>query len=384
MIKICFDDIGASPRWALPVRTASSLIGVAATLFLAGCGYEDVRVYEAPKDKPAQAANPHGAGMAGMGGGMMGADMGGLPPVPKVKWKLPAGWQELPPGQMRVGLFSVAQDAQKAQITIIPLPGLAGGDLENLNRWRGQVGLGPVDAETMAKSVEKVDVGGLEGMLFDLPGGTPEAKVRMLAVIVHRDNTAWFFKMTGDDALVAAQKPVLTQFLKDFSFGEPGAVAEAQPAAAVSEPAPASHAPAGGTPAWAPPKSWSPVAPGSMQVAKFVIQNGGGRAEVAVSSLPGDAGGVTANVNRWRRQLGLPELAEADLKESVQRLPDGVGEGYMVDLQAGSTKRRMVAAAVSQGATTWFYKLTGDEGTVGGEKDGFVEFIKGVKYGPTR
>ena len=33
-----------------------------------------------------------------------------------------------------------------------------------------------------------------------------------------RDDVAWFFKMTGDDALVAEQKPAFVEFLKSVSF----------------------------------------------------------------------------------------------------------------------------------------------------------------------
>ncbi len=42
---------------------------------------------------------------------------------------------------------------------------------------------------------------------------------RILGVILHRDDTAWFFKMTGDADLVEKQKPAFIAFLKSVEFG---------------------------------------------------------------------------------------------------------------------------------------------------------------------
>ena len=198
----------------------------------------------------------------------------------QVHWKLPQGWLELPPAQMRVGSFSVTGDKdQKAQISIIPLAGTAGGDLENVNRWRGQVGLGRVDQAGFEKLIEAVQIAGQPGQLFDLVGTPPDEKTqtRMLSAVVHRGGTAWFFKMTGDDALVAGQKPVFIEFLKNISFDSGAAQAQMTAAPAVG-PAPATASPPGqdGRPAWTVPAGWQEQAAGSMQMAKFIATTGQG------------------------------------------------------------------------------------------------------------
>jgi cysteinyl-tRNA synthetase len=41
-------------------------------------------------------------------------------------------------------------------------------------------------------------------------------------------------------------------------------------------------------------------------------------AEVAVTVFPGTVGGLTANVNRWRGQIGLPPASEADIQAQIQ------------------------------------------------------------------
>ena len=87
---------------------------------MAGCRREEIRVYLAPKDPPAQevAHNPHD-----------GHDHGNEPTTPPaIELKLSEGWREIPPGEMTVAAFSVTgPNGQEAQVTVTPLGMLAAG-----------------------------------------------------------------------------------------------------------------------------------------------------------------------------------------------------------------------------------------------------------------
>ena len=125
------------------------------------------------------------------------------------------------PDEMRVASFRIkGQGTKQADVSVIPLPGMAGGDINNVNRWRSQVGLAPVTQEQLAKLVEEVEIAGSKTSLYDQAGVNPAEgeKSRILGTILHRDETAWFFKMTGDDELVAQQKPAFVDFLKSVRF----------------------------------------------------------------------------------------------------------------------------------------------------------------------
>jgi hypothetical protein len=122
---------------------------------------------------------------------------------------------------MRLASFQVkGKDGKAADVSVIPLPGLAGSDLDNVNRWRRQVGLEPVKEEDMVKLGEQVEIAGQPGFLFDLSGQRPESteKARILAALQRREGVAWFFKMTGDPELIGAQKAAFVELLKSFSF----------------------------------------------------------------------------------------------------------------------------------------------------------------------
>jgi hypothetical protein len=202
--------------WQRRFFAASALMIFAA----AGCGRDDVKVYKTDSADttpavplPAAVAMP-AAMPATMPPGLPAPDNSALPPL---KYVLPAGWTEKPLTTMRVASFSISENGKQADASVIPMGGAAGGVTANVKRWRGQVGLPPVTDDEAAKLAEKVSVGDQPADLFDLAGGGQ----RILAAIFHRDDTTWFFKITGDDALVEKQKNTFVSFLKTVQFGEP-------------------------------------------------------------------------------------------------------------------------------------------------------------------
>jgi hypothetical protein len=92
--------------------------------------------------------------------------------------------------------------------------------LENINRWRSQVGAAPV-ASVNEADIPKVTIAGKEAMLFELGG--PDDKnptKRMLLAMAPRGEDVYFYKLLGDAALVAGQKEAFSQFLKSVEFSK--------------------------------------------------------------------------------------------------------------------------------------------------------------------
>jgi hypothetical protein len=383
----------------LPQIVARRTLAPGATFFflavlLAGCGRDDVKVYHVAKDN--SAAPPPAAMPATMPAGLPAPDNSGLPPL---KYVLPAGWQEKPASQMRVASFGISEDAKEADVSVIPLGGMAGGDLANVNRWRGQVGLPSLADDEIANLAEKISVGAQPADLYDITGGAQ----RILAVIFHRGDVVWFFKVTGDADLVEKQKPAFISFLKSVQFGAP--------AMDMSQ-LPPSHPPIDGMSLgnqnslvpntntivnegansddngkliWTVPSDWHPLPPSQFLFAKFsIIGTNEAKAEVNVAQMSGDGGGLIANANRWRKQLGLPPVAEKDLP--ITKISAYVGKDtiQIVEFSVTDSKTgkpvRLVGAVVSENGQTWFYKLMGDEPVVARQKDAFIQFVQSAKY----
>jgi hypothetical protein len=292
-----------------------------------------------------------------------------------------------------VASFSIkGEDGKQAGVGVFPLPGSAGGDLANVNRWRSEVGLEEVNAEAMEKLAQKVEIAGQSADLYELAGRTAgsDEPARILGVIQHRDGTAWFYKMTGDDELVAQQKTTFIGFLKSLKLESPqmaglppshppidGASMAAQAASAVSS--------GEGKPRWNVPEGWREIPGGQFLVAKFnIVGDGSARADVNVSTSSGDGGGLLANVNRWRQQLGLSAISAADLASGAKSVEIAGGKATLVDMSGTDARTgqpaRVIGAMVPQSGQTWFYKLMGESKLVETQKEAFTKFVQTVRY----
>ncbi len=101
----------------------------------------------------------------------------------------------------------------------------AGGDLHsNVNRWRGQIGLAPVDRAELAKTAQKIDTFGTSGDYVELVG--PESADKhiadkrrtILGVRADAGEGTWFVKLIGDSELAAREKSNFEAFVKSLKL----------------------------------------------------------------------------------------------------------------------------------------------------------------------
>jgi hypothetical protein len=141
-------------------------------------------------------------------------------PAP-LQYTLPPGWTEKPLSPMRLASFkTVAPNGKETDVSVVALPGIAGGDLANVNRWRGQLQLEPIDEDALARSAEHVNANGHDFLLVDLASEQPinGEKQRILGAILDENERAWFIKMTGEDAAVESQKNAFGDFLRGLKI----------------------------------------------------------------------------------------------------------------------------------------------------------------------
>lgn len=190
-------------------------------LALTGCEEAAIESYQAPKSPPYTPPAP------------MSPVSGASPAAPSdIHWDLPEGWQLSTAGSsMALATFDITGDpaeggsgeaGESARVTVTELSGEAGGILGNVNRWRGQVGLPPVE-KIEQQPIDPVTIDGNPAGLIDLaaPLEVDAGIPRMLVVLLPRieTNSTWFFKMTGPDKLVAGQKPNFVSFVESIRFG---------------------------------------------------------------------------------------------------------------------------------------------------------------------
>jgi len=146
--------------------------------------------------------------------------------------------------------------------------------------------------------------------------------------------------------------------------------------------APGAAAEAASPLSWEAPLHWKTKPASAMRRASFGVPMADGtEADLSISVLSGAAGGLPANVNRWRAQLGLPELGADDVARGAETIPAGGITFTLFDLagKVNSAEVRMLSAVAEFEGQSWFFKLTGHDHCVGVEKPAFVAFLRSVK-----
>lgn len=159
--------------------------------------------------------------------------------------------------------------------------------------------------------------------------------------------------------------------------------AAAQAAVSVPVVATVSSPPAGASPglSWTAPAAWTPKPATAMRKGSYTVKGAGGaEADLSITAFPGAVGGELANINRWRGQVQLPEVAESQLDGVVTRFAQAGLHVTFVDFAGGG--QRILGALVPAGATTWFFKLSGADEFVATEKPAFLAFLKTVREDP--
>jgi len=199
-----------------------------ASLLTSGCKDRQITAYRAPKD-PAPAVMAPAAASQGLPadhppiGGQTNpaaapAGMAGTA-VPTaggsdLTWSAPDNWTPKAGSAMRKGSYAIKRDGAEADLSITAFPGDTGGLHPNLNRWRGQLGLPPATPSELDASLQHLDGQGLHFEVIDLVGTTGTPPNRLLGAIANFNGNSWFFKLTGPDSLVAAEKPAFLAFLQ--------------------------------------------------------------------------------------------------------------------------------------------------------------------------
>lgn len=122
---------------------------------------------------------------------------------------------------------------------------------------------------------------------------------------------------------------------------------------------------------WETPGGWKEEAASAMRDANFTFGDAG-EGECYVSRLSGDGGGLEANVNRWRKQMGLAEATAEEISSLPRREVLGRDavfvqlDGDYTAVGAAEPKKdqRMLGVIVIVDGGGLFVKLIGPRGLV--------------------
>jgi len=110
---------------------------------------------------------------------------------------------------------------------------------------------------------------------------------------------------------------------------------------------------------WTLPEGWKKVpSSSSIFLATFKIEQHD-KAQCTLSKFSGDGGGITANINRWRRQIGLGPIEAEVIKAAMKSGKSGAGEfSYITLVNEAKPDKAFIGAIHPAGESIYFVKLS--------------------------
>jgi hypothetical protein len=251
-----------------------------------------------------------------------------------VSWTVPEGWKEEAGGSaFRYATLRFQSQDVPLELTVTFFQGEGGSLLANVNRWRGQLNLPPITEAKLGEMTKPIEIDGNKATYVDMIGTAAAGGGGMKPPFAKR------------------QPPV---------------------------------EPSGGKPiTFTVPPDWQEVPDtAGLRRTVFKIVDGDKTAEASITPLGGPAGGLLANVNRWRGQVGLDKITEEQLqKEASQLEVDGKKATY-VDIAGPDSpnRKRVLGVSVIGADKSWFFKLIGPYELVGKQKSAFEAFLMTVRF----
>lgn len=274
---------------------------------------------------------------------------------PRPSWQLPDGWTESEGTGMRVATITIPAASEALELTVIALPWSGGPDevLSNVNRWRGQMKLPPVDQAGLADCTREISVAGANVTVVDLQG-------------------AW--KDTGMSAPFAGAP---------FAGNSP-ALPPGHPTASASSGSPIAK------PQFEVPDSWEESPSRPPRRATYRVTGGSQEALVTVIDFPASAGPMIAdplaNLNRWRGEIGLQAVPQDALESVVETIEIAGQPGQFFRVVPDPTQdsesqveEATLAAMVTLGDRIWFFKMMGNRDLVVSQQDPFKSFLQSAE-----
>ncbi len=282
------------------------------------------------------------------------------------QWTLPKDWKQLPasgtgPGE-RFATIQIVGGEKPLELSVTSLPKQEDEDDEdailiNVNRWRRQMGREAIMDKRQIKTTVR------ERKTAD---GT----------------TAYVLGLLGKFQPGGMKPPFAGGSDSQMPPGHPPVGPAANPAGASS---PSVDSGISGDLKYEVPTGWHQGQAGAMRKAAFAVEDGSRSVSITVVVTEGAmADDITANVNRWRGQVGLPPANKAEVAASVKPIQIGDTAGSFVEIvgsKESGLQRAVYGAIAPRNGKVWSVTMRGDAELAARERERFEAFVKSIQFG---
>jgi len=337
-----------------------TLIAVTAALAAGGCGSPKIGVYKVIRES------------------MKPETVSAAPE--DIHWVKPTAWEALPGTARRKANFRYVDETRgSVSIHLSAYPDSSGGLRNAANEWLQSFGEPELNTADFLEIARDAKIGGrdaLEAKIVSQSDLSSGANV-FLGISLLSSQWSWDIIATGPIELVESQSEAFEAFLHSISFER--AAGDSSQADSLSGESRL---------AYTVPEGWEEVEHSDFRVASFVVRKEGlPDADVSVSWFPGEAGGIQANVNRWRRQLNLRPWDPSEVDRATRNRSIGNKVFKIFDLRANTgsgedpAPERILAAITKDSRGIWFVKLRGDPFVVETQRRKLFSFLEHSRFG---
>ena len=130
-----------------------------------------------------------------------------------IKWYAPSSWKVLKANSIRIASYELpSANGNKGEVSIISLSGDGGGDLANINRWRGQLSLSELTSDELKRFL--VDLKGKLGMYKYIAITNKKSKKSILAAFILSGQKTIYVKAIGDSSLINSNETAFKKFVQ--------------------------------------------------------------------------------------------------------------------------------------------------------------------------
>lgn len=129
---------------------------------------------------------------------------------------------------------------------------------------------------------------------------------------------------------------------------------------------------------WKLPQGWVARDGGSMRLVTLNLKDNPDLFDCSIVALPGDAGGLHANLKRWMGQINL-NVTDKDFDHFVMNTSDNIFDFGRLQKNQPQTAMSMITAMLNVGGTTVFVKMNAPQSAIKKHKNAFLELVKSVQ-----
>ena len=131
---------------------------------------------------------------------------------------------------------------------------------------------------------------------------------------------------------------------------------------------------------WDTPEGWNTSEGSSMRIGSFSIPLGEKEGDCSLIMLSGSAGGLVANINRWRGQVGLAAASKEEITAELKKIPSQLGEFDLCTLVNPENKEDAIFGALYFSPQfALFAKLKAPPAQLESLREEFISFCSSIK-----